>query len=431
MSVFPLPAGEVLWAGVGQSNVFRVRVDDPQTVSGYLRYVSLYVEFGTLSGVVSYKRTLPADPYEAEFNITEVISGAWNDFTLRNNLPEEHFVFPADPDYPAINNSSLLIEGYFNAEYSWVTPTSGVISHAKTNNSSNSDYHFKVFNGGASRSMQAYLQRNATDLFSFFTAVNNRKFLTWMPNNLKIHPRQPLRLYLLNPSGTELYLKSTIYYTDGTNSTHVIGPAANGYLIEAAVGIKELRLGNYNIVKKIEKYEVYMATVDESFITEKRTFIPDYVEYERNDVFFFMNSLGVYDVLWCHGFASEKVSMSKSESVLPLLPPATRNHSIASKKGVIDLTRDLSIGHFTKTHRFWLLDFLNSDRVFYPAGYDIHPIVVEPNNNTPMGEDRQDLFDLSFSYKPASQDVFYSDTPVSASPFGDFNDDFNQDFFIS
>jgi hypothetical protein len=437
------PDGNLFWVGPGQSTKIKVRMTDPdpQAPSPLENvYINLHVHNHpdlviNTDSQLTYTRSFPAiadGAYNktAEFDINELLDGMYNNIMQARATEDTNnqFDFPADPDYPlSVVFRNYLLNGYITITYSH--NVDGVmVEEGSAGAWDDPLYNFSFITGGVSRIMAAYLKGEGLSVEDFF--VTNKKFLTWMPDGLAVHPRQPMRLWYYNSEAALLQIHAKVYYTDGTTAETTVGQSKDHLLLQAAVGISEMRIHNLDITKKIAKYEVWLQNADASHKTEVRTFVVDYNRYERNDIFFFRNSLGVWDVFWAHGDRSETVNADKDTNTFPLVEPTTRRGTVQASRGSFYQQFDSNTGYFRKQHRAWVLDFLNSIDVLYPAGFAIHPVIVEAEKFK-FGEDKNDLFELDFTFRIAHLERFYSAEPVVESPFGDFNDDFNQDFFIS
>ena len=429
LTILPLPEKKIFFAGPMQNNKFDVRVKSPAGTSNL--YINLYIHF--FAAATPILRSFPAvnhtTYYAAQFDVNEIFEGTWRDIITRTGIDTGHFNFPGDPDFPLVDKSDwLLMLGFFNFSYSYSNGSGVMVEDGLTDNAADPDHQFLVINGGATNVMRAWLLSQEITLADYF--VNNKKFLTWMPASLSVHPRQPVKLYFFNPGTIQLRINVKIHYTDGSTRTSGIGGYNDGTLLEVMSGIPNLRLGNFDIAKTIFKYEIWLQDAPGEYITEKRTFIPDYTFYERNDIFLFRNSLGVFDVFWSHGQRSEKVNIEKSQSIHPLLEPSTRRGTIVQGRGSFYLNFESNTGFFSKPDRSWLMEFLTCNQAYFPSGYVIHPVLINPGEFR-LAEDRDDLFSVDYAWRVAHNERYHSAEPPVSSPFGDFNDDFNTDFFIS
>ncbi len=163
--------------------------------------------------------------------------------------------------------------------------------------------------------------------------------------------------------------------------------------------------------------------------TEKKTFLIDRNTYERNDLLFFRNSLGVHETLWCNGRRKERLNVENDETIRPLTTPSLTKGTIRSGRGETGQGFEMNTGYYPKQHRHYLMDFVAAGEAVLPVGFFLLPVVIGKGKYE-FGEDGEDLFSLSFQMEVAHKERHYSQLPDVPSPWGDFNNDFNEDFFI-
>lgn len=383
---------------------------------------------GTLYKGAEVKRTLPVvgtGPYEATFDINNVLL---SELTGLNTATA--FTFPADPDEPIQPITENVLEFYLDWSYTYIDDDGNYQEFGRTDNSA--DPKFNSLIGGVSNYMQHYLNfKELTFIEYLWGDTQDLKFLSWIPNNMPVHPSQPLRLWLYN---TELFtspsLMVKIKYTDGTESNDITVKTFENLkkLYEIAVGPVELRLITYDVSKQVQSYQVWISD-NASVSTERKTFVIDYNYYERNDLMFFRNSLGVSEVLWCHGRRSETSQTQGEDHVQPFLNAdypefgGTRAH-----RANYTQSYNMNTGHFPKYMRNYLLDVMAAREVKLPVNFFYLPAVVSPGTFN-WGNDADDLFSLPFKAEVAYNESHYALVPDVPSPWGDFNNDFNLDFF--
>jgi hypothetical protein len=181
---------------------------------------------------------------------------------------------------------------------------------------------------------------------------------------------------------------------------------------------------NWDIVVGTEDESV----IDTSFATEEKSFIIDYTDYERNDILFFKTSLGVNEVLWCHGRRSETLTTEIEERTQTLATNALGDGTIRAYRGTLEYPFNMNTGWFKKSIRHYLADFLAAGEAKLPVQYFYMPVTIKPEKYD-WGEDGKDLFACSFTVQLAHIENYYSPIPEVESEWGSFNDDFNEDFF--
>ena len=421
LSITPTPASiPLIFADDHQKNKFMLRVSTPSSRENVTIHLAIKI------GGVTVSRAYPTTPqgstvYGAQVDVNEILAGLWSKIADRDLLVDNQFTFPADPVLPLQGKTaSYLLNVQFSIAYSYSSEGQIIMSawHTET------DFNTKVIRGGLSRMMIAYLNNTSQQACDYF--YNNKRFLSWIPDGAVVHPRQPIRLFFYNKESVAVTLKSKVYFTDGTNQTitYNTNPAL---LLECAVGGMDLRLQNIDINKTIEKYTIWLES--SSWTSEERTFVMDHSYYEFNDLFFFRNSLGFFETFWSNGYRSEGVRIERSESSRPYVTPRYRRGTLFSARGTFSLKYNSNTGYITRTMKSWAVDFLNSPDIFLPAGFSINPVIIEGGSFLPA-KGGSDLFSSDYKYQVAHVEKFYSDQPPVTSPFGDFNEDFNEDFFI-
>ena len=425
-TITPNPSSiPLIFADDYQRNKFAVKVTTPWTDEVVAIHLAVKV------GGISISRAYPtvfsslipgvSYSYTAEVDVNEIMAGLWTQIATRDSLTDTQFTFPADPLVPLLGKtSSYLLDVTFSAASSQNVDGKIVLSSWYTNN----DFKTKIMRGGLSRMMLAYLESISQQPADYF--FSNKKFLSWIPNNIPVHPHQPIRLFFYNKEGSPATLKSKVYFTDGTNQTitYNTNPAL---LLECSVGGMDLRLQNIDINKVVDKYTVWVEAT--GWKSEEKTFIMDHSYYENNDLFFFRNSLGFFETFWSHGYRDESLRVEREESSRPYASPKFRRGTLFSTRGTSIKRYSSNTGFFPASVKAWVADFLNSPDVFLPAGFSINPVVLEGGSPS-LGKGGSDLFSADYKFKIAHVEKFHSDRPPVESPFGDFNEDFNEDFFI-
>ncbi|TAJ13070.1 hypothetical protein DMA11_10415 [Marinilabiliaceae bacterium JC017] len=234
---------------------------------------------------------------------------------------------------------------------------------------------------------------------------------------------------------TVTYNKLTLAFTSDA-------PDADNYTIPAGtvIDIKDLKVFDENdkpVTYSIDAQDYYneahetitVSNSDTPRKTETKTFVIDSSSYERNDVLFFRTSLGVHEVLWCHGRRSENRDIDLKESIRPLTIPSLTRGTIRAGRGNIEQGYEMNTGWYPKPMRHYLADFVSAGETVLPVGFFMLPGIIEKGKYK-FGEDGEDLFSLAFKLKIAHTESHFSPVPDLPSPWGDFNNDFNEDFFI-
>lgn len=390
--------------------------------------INLYVVMwgGTVEVKKSLTPTQSGTDYKATFDINNVLSGEL--FTLS---PQRAYAFPGDPDNTLIDRTDfMMLDFYLDYSYTYIDENGNIQEDGRTDNSAGTTY--KCMQGGISRVMQYYLLNEELTFLSWLNQSDTAlKFLSWIPDQMPVHPSQPLRIWFYNDTKLdEVNLKLKAYFTDGTESTiqSIRTLALASGLIEILCGPLEMRLPTIDISKTVSSYQVWLENSDGTIKSEVKTFVIDNNNYERNDILFFRNSLGVNEVVWCHGRRSESLKTTTEERTQPLNENLLSVGQIRSYRATLEYPFEMNTGYFPKSMRHYLADFLSAGEAKLPVKFFQMPVTVKPGTFD-WGKDGEDLFSVDFKIRLSHVENFYSPVPDVASPWGDFNSDFNEDFF--
>ncbi len=393
--------------------------------------VRLNIHILLWGGSVSIKRSLipiwisPTLEYKATFNINQVLYAEL--FKLSQS---QAFAFPGDPDQPIVERKDLMLVDFkINQSLDYIDDDGSV----QTDEYYNGATTWHAIQGGMDRRMQYHFKNNdINNYLNWFNANDTQlKFLSWIPNNMPVHPSQPLRLWFYNQTKlNEVNPKVKAIFTDGTESPvqDIPGMDTTTTLLEIACGPMELRLPTIDVTKTVASYQVWLQNADGTVKTEIKSFVIDYNQYERSDVLFFRNSLGVNEVLWCHGRRKDKLKTTAEERTQPLASNALSSGTRRQYRAQIDYSWQMNTGWFPKDMRQYLADALSAGEAKLPVEFFHMPVLIDAGSFS-WGEDGQDLFSVSFKIQLAYHNQYYSPVPQVASPWGDFNNDFNEYFF--
>jgi hypothetical protein len=167
-------------------------------------------------------------------------------------------------------------------------------------------------------------------------------------------------------------------------------------------------------------------------ISEVRTFIIDYKYQQYARYFHFKNSWGVYELLRSTGKVTKTQGITKEFITLPL--PSDFTEKDKSEKQIdvqVTTSYKFNTGYLPdKYFADWMQEFLSSDDVYWLKKGIAYPVNIQSSKN-PVSQDGDynpyQEFELTHSIHDDFTEEFSAHEPILV---GDFNIDFNTDFFI-
>lgn len=255
-------------------------------------------------------------------------------------------------------------------------------------------------------------------------------FLTNMPTEKQTDIYAPERLYFMFLTAGQYKYKTKQYFTDGTNEevTHDTFTAGEFEVREFLCSYYKIKKGS----KKLVKYEVYITTVQDNPFSEVRTFVMDY-RYQRYARYFMLkNWLGVYEIMRTTGEVAKNKNVSKEFTRVPLPIKFTHLDRREVQTSVdSEAMYTIKTGFFAdKYHAEWLQELLESDDVYWLKNSQAYPISVQSSKQEVSKDGDYNpaaSFDITHAMHDDFTEEFIANKPIT---IGDFNLDFNTDFFI-
>jgi hypothetical protein len=284
-----------------------------------------------------------------------------------------------------------------------------------------------VMYANVTRVMQAKLNELGTTVYNYI--VNQRKFLTWSPDNKVIDVYQPERIsWLLSENVTDAEYKCKEYFSDGTNATHTVGTftAVKYQVVEFSASFIYARS---NTSKTVLKYEVWLQKEDGTIFSEIRHFIMSY-KYEPNvRYWFFLNGFGVYECIRTTG-PSEKSGKIEKNYIDKQLP-AEYTVADREREQVSESTEyriKTSSGPLNKRWAQYFLEFLDSEDVRLLLMGKAIPADIQADKFK-FEDDSENIISHEFEAIITAVDEEKIDTSITIPIVGDFNGDFNESYF--
>ena len=263
--------------------------------------------------------------------------------------------------------------------------------------------------------------------------MQQRKFLSLRNNTTITDIYTPERLYIIKTDDAK-YVKYKITYTDDTTETFTktIDADQDNY---TAIEIDASWLSIAGLTatwqtKTPAKYEVYIE--DESGLTSivyTFTFDTSYQPYAR--YFMYKNRLGVYEAIRITGLAAFDADIDKDFYKLNEQIEHDNYKQYQQLQASRETSATLNTGWINIEDRERYLEFLQSDDVYWIKKGKAYPVLVEKSKNT-IRQDKVNLVAYDFKIRVTNyDDELFTDFGFGPSlpTGGDFNADFNEDFF--
>jgi len=263
----------------------------------------------------------------------------------------------------------------------------------------------RVLSGGLSRKITQDIA--PSDFYDNF--INAGKFLTWQPNNQKISPDQPVKLWYVLPGQGQTpptILHYNVHYPAWIVEKGFAVSMADGNLYELNLSpeLWEVEIifdmasvGGEGLVNAAY-IEVYFTIGDDVDASEKRRFYFNTNYYEENTFIHFKNSIGGVDCLWCTGKVTE---LTPTERKIASRPDksGTTNHKRATQV-VTSVTGqrkwEINKRFDTKEELLAFRDFVYSDQMWLIEDSYIIPVYLEDKEQI-LAQISRNLDDISFT----------------------------------
>ena len=289
--------------------------------------------------------------------------------------------------------------------------------------------NYRIMPGKLSTFRQGELNYLEKSIYDKLT--ESKMFLTWAPLEKVTDIYAPEKLYFLFVTTGIFRLRTKEYYSDGsvsevTRFTFTVYDAWKIY--EFFVSYSRVRT---NAPKKVLRYEISLLDSNSDLASEIRTFIIDYTYQKYARYFFFKNSFGVYELVRTTGKVIKSLNISKEFINIPL-PDNFKQVDKAEKQINADAETLYKINSGYLPDKYWadwFQEFLLSEDVYWLKRGKAYPCNIRESKNQ-ISEDGDynpyQEFELTHSIHDDFTEEFTAHEPII---IGDFNLDFNTDFF--
>jgi hypothetical protein len=259
------------------------------------------------------------------------------------------------------------------------------------------DYQVLILKGGVSKHQQAKYNEGSTTFYQEWIAGG--KFLTMLPDNMRIAPGQPVKLWFITKEATAQALTMVVDYktTEGVNDYEEIPVTINpDKLFELCVNPGDLGL----VASEITSYSVKL---EKSGVTigEIRNFQVDHEYYENNTYVLFANRVGGIDCLWFTGrvkrmFPTESERSQRDARIddTQQRPTLEVDWKAGRRKWVVNT------GYKEPDEMEALAGLYESRNVWLLNGNDIIPVMVEDGDNEYL-DTMKDVHDVDIVFTEA------------------------------
>ena len=296
-------------------------------------------------------------------------------FDLRNrvSIPVEYdFAWPLTGDL-IIEREQLARKVNIDIGESFIPDTP-----PKTINWASLDVQLLILKGMLTKHEQAIYNETGKTFYSEF--IEAGRFLTDMPNNQRIAPNQPIKLWFITKETTAQEVMVLVSYTnlDGTTgSIDLYGTLNPDKMVEICADCGSIGL-NADLV------DFYTVAIfkDGIQVSEIRKFTIDHTPYEQNTFVFFANRKGGIDSLWFPGNVKESYPTESQTSERPGRRTDTRKRptiEVDSKTGYRKW--EINSGYRTIEEQNSLQELMISKNIWFVEGNDVIPVILEDGDN--------------------------------------------------
>lgn len=346
-----------------------------------------------------------------------------------SDVKERKFTFPESGDVAILHDLSTKLQIYAFNRYS----VDGVISE---NDGAFSEESI-VLQGKLDNIQMTELNRVNRNFYSHF--ISRRKFLTWAPRVKTTDIYMPEKLYLCVPSitqNTPVIFYADIYFSD--NSEPVLQREL-GTVFPNSHDILEFQCSFQKIYRetdtRISYYDVYFTAIQSYPLTsEKYRFVLDYSYQQYARYFIYKNNCGVYEVIRTTGKCVKEISVENK--VGKAYPEKVYDYSLNNVQisNSLEFNMVLNTGYLKADWLTHLREFISSNEIYQLKFGRIYPVLIDKTKIT-VHDDGEFLKSVKLSALINHfGDDFKTDFDIDfATPeipvYGDFNNDFNEDFF--
>lgn len=236
-----------------------------------------------------------------------------------------------------------------------------------------------ILKGGLSKHQQAkYNELNTTFYQEFIQAG---RFLTLLPDGMKMSPGQPLKLWFVTKEATAQELALKAQYTTAAGVVYSVSHAVTinpDKIVELCVDLGTLGIADLDV----SEYSVWLEKAGVA-VGEIRSWKVDRNYYEQNIYLLYTNRVGGIDCLWLHGRKFTKMLPVESETSQRDARETDTQKRATREVDNKDSRRKwtFNTGHFEENDLEALPHLFDSLNIWLLEGNDIIPVMIEDGDN--------------------------------------------------
>jgi hypothetical protein len=257
------------------------------------------------------------------------------------------------------------------------------------------DYQILILKGKVSKHQQAKWNEANTNFYTEFISAG--KFLTLLPDNMKISEAQPVKLWFITKETTSQALNLVVNYTntDETEGSSSIAVTIEpDKMTELCVDLPSLGLDPSGI----DSYSVQLEK-DGIGVGEIRNFTLDHNYYENNTYVLYANKVGGIDCVWFTGAITKFFPTESTRSQRDARSTDTQQRPTVAVDYNHGIRKwEINTGNKSRDEMEALSDLFESRSRWILDGNDIIPVyMADDDNEFDYSQDNNHSMELTFT----------------------------------
>ncbi|MGQ7868689.1 hypothetical protein [Sunxiuqinia sp. sy24] len=240
------------------------------------------------------------------------------------------------------------------------------------------DNEILILRGGLSKHQQAKYNEQNTNFYDEFIAAG--QFLTELPNNMRISPGQPVKLWFITKEVTNQALTLKVDYSLLSGSEGTLSHAVTidpDKMYELCVDPGSLGLD----ASEVASYSVYFEKLGVT-ISATKSYTIDHGNYEHNTFLLYANRIGGIDCVWLHGHVKRSFPTESERSQRDARITDTQQRpTLEVDWKVGKRSWEINSGYKMADEMTALTGLFESRNVWLLDGNDIIPVMMEDGDN--------------------------------------------------